>query len=180
MKNILILLFWVLAVTVQLSAATYYVAPNGDNDDAGTIDNPWRTISEAARTLEAGDTVLIREGTYRGAVNPANSGTEDEPIVYSAFQDERVVVNGTRVISDWDIDEGGVRYVAQVNFSAFPRFNSGRDPRGTRGGLLLQDGAKMNYAMAASPEEVDEPGEYYINDAQGQNPPYILYACVLQ
>ena len=175
MKFTSIFAVFVLIISGQLFAETYYVAPDGNNDDQGSIDAPWRTISMATQNLQPGDTVFIREGTYREVVNPITSGTEAEPIVYSAFPNERVIINGTRVVTDWERDGDGNRYRAQVNFAAYPRFNSGRDPNGNRGGLLLQDGAKMNYVMAPSAEEVDEPGEYYINDAEGQNPPFTLY-----
>ncbi len=46
------------------SAATYYVATTGNDANSGTLASPWRTIQKAANTMSAGDTVLIRGGTY--------------------------------------------------------------------------------------------------------------------
>jgi hypothetical protein len=40
----------------------YYVAPNGN---PGDVNHPWCTIQHAADTMVAGDTVLIRSGTYQ-------------------------------------------------------------------------------------------------------------------
>ena len=55
-------------------AKTYYVATNGNNNNAGTIDKPFQTIQQAAKIAQSGDTVAIRGGVYRETVRPANSG----------------------------------------------------------------------------------------------------------
>ena len=176
MKRSTAVCLFVFALTVNTLASTYYVSPNGNDGNRGTFDEPWRTISMAARTLEPGDTVLIREGTYREAVNPARSGTPEEPIVYASFPDERVTVTCSNVVTDWERDDDGNRYRTPVNFTPYPRFNGERDPRGNRGGLVLQNGAKMNYAMEENAEDVDEPGEYYMDDSG--NPPHTLFVVV--
>src|SRR2546430_1442728 len=40
--------------------STYYVATDGSDTDAGSLDNPFRTIQRAADLVGPGDTVLIR------------------------------------------------------------------------------------------------------------------------
>lgn len=45
-------------------AATYYVSPAGSNTGAGTITSPFLTIQKAADAARAGDTVIVRDGTY--------------------------------------------------------------------------------------------------------------------
>ncbi|HEU5421656.1 MAG TPA: right-handed parallel beta-helix repeat-containing protein, partial [Streptosporangiaceae bacterium] len=46
---------------------------------------PFCTIAAAAKEAAAGDTVLVRAGTYTGtSVNPANSGTAGGPITFTA------------------------------------------------------------------------------------------------
>ena len=42
--------------------------------------NQFRTISAAARAIEAGDTVVIHDGVYRESVVVEKSGTADQPI----------------------------------------------------------------------------------------------------
>jgi hypothetical protein len=42
----------------------YHVATNGNGDNAGTIDQPWRTTQKAADAMVAGDIVLVRVGAY--------------------------------------------------------------------------------------------------------------------
>jgi len=176
MSRDILIVFFLLALTGITFSATYYTASDGNDQNPGTIDEPWRTISMAARTLEPGDTVLICEGTYREAVNPARSGTADEPIVYAAFPGERVVVSGSNEVADWERDGDGNRYSARINFAPYPRFYRERDPRGNFGGLVMQNGAKMNYAMETGVDEVDEPGEYFMNDSGDS--PYTLYVVV--
>ena len=49
-----------------ITVNTYFVAPYGDDDNPGTIDQPFKTISWGAQKLrEPGDTLNIRGGTYR-------------------------------------------------------------------------------------------------------------------
>ena len=61
----------------SVSAASYYVSTTGN--DPGTKLDTWRTIQKAANTLQAGDVVFIRGGTYVALVKPANSGAPVMP-----------------------------------------------------------------------------------------------------
>jgi len=47
------------------SAAEYYVAPNGNDSNPGTMELPFATIQRGHDVASAGDTVWIRGGTYR-------------------------------------------------------------------------------------------------------------------
>jgi len=154
---------------------TYYVAPTGNDTNPGTLERPWRRISKAAATMVAGDSALVRGGIYYESVNPAQSGTWPYPITYAAYDTETVVVDGSEVITGW-VQDSANRYRASVTFAPDPRFTSVRDPNGNHGGLVTQNGAKLQYAMEASAAAVDSPGEYYMNDSL--TPPYTLYACV--
>lgn len=156
-------------------ASTYYVAKWGDNGDGGSFDFPWLTIGKAASVLVAGDTVFIREGIYKESVNPSNSGTAGDPIVYESYQNEEIIVEGYEEITGW-VQDSVNRYMANVDFIPGPRFTTARDPRGNYGGLVLQDGAKMRYAMSPSQVDVDSAGEYYMDDSG--SPPFTMYVYV--
>ena len=75
----------------------YFVSTDGDDQNPGTYEEPWRTISKAAGTVTAGDTVYIRGGTYEEQVTISISGTEDDYIVFSAWQSEDPVIDGASV-----------------------------------------------------------------------------------
>ena len=45
-------------------AATFYVATYGDDANAGTEELPFQTIQRGAWALSAGDTLIVRGGTY--------------------------------------------------------------------------------------------------------------------
>lgn len=77
----------------------YVDASNPAASDAGPGSEalPWRTILHAVKTARAGETVLIRRGTYpeneNGRVVVANTGTPGKPITFAAYPgDERQVI----------------------------------------------------------------------------------------
>lgn len=99
MKTLLALLF----LAVSSGAADYYVATNGSDSNPGSFASPFLTVKKAARTttLNPGDTVYIRGGTYTGYANeidlPAgtqNNGTSNALITVKAYEAERPVITG--------------------------------------------------------------------------------------
>jgi parallel beta-helix repeat protein len=95
---ILAVLFTALAgwrpVLGETTAATYYVAPSGNDANPGTINAPWRTIDKANLTLRAGDTVILRAGVYNEVIYPKQSGLPGQKITYTRLPGERVVIQG--------------------------------------------------------------------------------------
>lgn len=80
-----VLLLLVFTVATPLLAADYYVDqnhPSANDQNPGTIDQPWKTITKANQTLNAGDTVYIRAGTYNSYIAPVNSGTSNNRIIF--------------------------------------------------------------------------------------------------
>ncbi len=75
-------------------AATYYASPTGSDGAAGTELDPW-SLEHANDTVVAGDTVLLIDGNYDTAIEPANSGSEGAPISYQAVnQHQATFSNG--------------------------------------------------------------------------------------
>jgi len=93
----------ILVLTVTATAATYYVAPTGDDSNSGTLNQPWRTIRHAADTMVAGDTVYIKAGTYNERVVPRNSGSVGNYITYTAYPGDTVTIDGEGISlpSEW-------------------------------------------------------------------------------
>ena len=99
----------------SLVAATYYVSQAGGSDsytptqatDAAT---PWQTIQRAANNVAAGDTVLIRAGTYREAVAVPFSGTSNAPITFQAYFNETAVISGANQVTGWVLESPNIYY----------------------------------------------------------------------
>lgn len=90
------LLFIQMPVPAMAAGATYYVATSGSDSNPGTQASPFRTIGKAAATAAAGDTVLIRQGTYNeGDLAPSRSGASGSPIVFKNYPGETPVINAS-------------------------------------------------------------------------------------
>lgn len=74
---------------------TYVVSVTGNDANAGTLAAPWRTLSRASSGLQAGDTVLVRAGTYHEQFMPKNSGAPGNPIVYKNYPGEQPEIDGS-------------------------------------------------------------------------------------
>jgi hypothetical protein len=82
----------------EAQAMDYYVDQNhpiADDENTGTIDLPWETITKANETLTAGDTVYIKAGTYNSYIAPDNSGTSSNPITYRNYETDTVTISNT-------------------------------------------------------------------------------------
>jgi parallel beta-helix repeat protein len=69
------------------ASGTYYVSPDGSDAAAGTQEAPFRTIQKAASLVDAGDTVVVRAGTYAGfqlGWDFPQNGTAAQPITFEA------------------------------------------------------------------------------------------------
>jgi hypothetical protein len=97
MKNFFcfVLVFTVLLVLSSSIAAEFYVAPNGNDANSGTIDQPFATVARAQEAVSPGDTVWIRGGEYvfsgtdiEIGILLDKSGEEGKRINYWAYQDE--------------------------------------------------------------------------------------------
>ena len=65
MKRLFLFLACLLLTVTSLFAKVYYVSPDGDDANPGTIDAPFAGLAMAQRMVAAGDTVYLRGGTYR-------------------------------------------------------------------------------------------------------------------
>jgi parallel beta-helix repeat protein len=64
------------------AGTTYYVDTNGSDSNSGTAASPWKTIQNAANTLQAGQTVVVKAGIYDERVQISKSGTPSSRITY--------------------------------------------------------------------------------------------------
>lgn len=90
-----------------VSAATYFVAPNGDDSQPGTIDKPFASLQKGHDKASAGDTVFIRGGTYTplGSTPASNAGisitksgkSATQRIYFWAYGEEKPVFDFSKV-----------------------------------------------------------------------------------
>jgi hypothetical protein len=105
--------------------ADYYVAPGGDDGDAGTIEQPFATVDRArqavctliAQGLDHDVLVFVRGGTYRLEAplvfGSEDSGTEDHAITYAAYPGETPVISGGRELTGWQ-DQGNNTWTTTI------------------------------------------------------------------
>lgn len=87
-------------LALNCSGTVYYVnSVNGSDGNPGTnVSSAWRSMTNAAAKLHAGDTAYIMAGNYRGDVLPAQSGTNGAWITYSNYpgqQWQAVITNAS-------------------------------------------------------------------------------------
>jgi hypothetical protein len=98
----------VLLLSLSLPAAEIYVAPDGNDSDSGSRDAPLQSLAaarDAARPLAGREpvTVLVADGVYylpeTLVFTPADSGTEDHPVIYVAENEGGAVISGGTQLS---------------------------------------------------------------------------------
>ncbi len=108
------------SVTASLSdAKTYVVATYGKDSNPGTLDQPFRHLSKAAAVAAAGDTVMVRDGTYdnesvvapRYVVTLHHSGTPSQPITFLAEHLRRAVLDAGNTVTDASPCNGAAAYI---------------------------------------------------------------------
>ena len=106
--KVLFILFFIMAAAVPLcraSAATLYVDKQGlggtCSDSYAYAENseskPFCTIQRAADTVNAGDTVYVKKGTYYERVSIKKSGTAGNYITFAAYPGNEVVIDGENI-----------------------------------------------------------------------------------
>jgi hypothetical protein len=116
------------------TAATYYVATNGNNANPGTKVQPLQTIRKGLSVLRAGDTLYLRGGTYGESIDDsvqtiARGTSWSNPITIAGYSGETVILqpsSGDNVIS---------LYASVVQYVMFDRLIL--DATNTTGGVFV-------------------------------------------
>ncbi len=92
---------------------TYYVATNGNDNNSGTITQPFATWQKGATVAKPGDVVYIRGGVYTPAGNywgmrkDGKSGTAGKPISIMAYPGETPIMDCSKLsitTGSWGIE----------------------------------------------------------------------------
>ncbi|HYQ04754.1 MAG TPA: right-handed parallel beta-helix repeat-containing protein [Polyangiaceae bacterium] len=101
-----------------ITSDTLFVAPNGDDTNAGTLAQPLRTVAKArdvvrgmTATMKADITVYLRGGTYPQTSTltfaDADSGKNGFYVKYMAYQSERPIITGGQSIKTFAAASAG-------------------------------------------------------------------------
>ncbi len=102
------LLIWFFFSSLQARQSNiYYVDknhPSSSDSNPGTLALPWLTIQKGIDEAVAGDSVLVRAGTYFESLAMQQSGTAGAYIVLMAYPGEVPVVDGSSSSDDKLVD----------------------------------------------------------------------------
>ena len=96
MKKIIISVLF-LFIVLNTLYPQIYLAPDGDDDNPGTILLPYGTFAKAISEISPGDTIYVRGGLYELTstitISAVQSGTEDQLCTLTAYQNEVPVLD---------------------------------------------------------------------------------------
>lgn len=105
-------------------AATYYVAPTGNDANNGSLASPFRSITKGAAAARPGDTVSVRGGVYNEIVKAPVKGTASARITIQSYPGEKAIIDGTGTAASTDLVQlGNAEY---ADFTGFEVRNSTR------------------------------------------------------
>ncbi len=105
--------------TLPSLANTYYVASNGDDNNEGSIDSPFRSIAMALDKANPGYTILVREGVYNEKIVFPRSGEASSPITLKAYPGENSIIDGTGLSVSKKEALVTIRNVKHITFEGF-------------------------------------------------------------
>ena len=123
-KLLLFLVCWMMSNTIcssQMEASkeevnTYYVSTQGNDENDGSIDKPWKSIQKANKAMAndandgfllPGDKILFKTGEqFEGNLLINRSGTTEKPIEVSSYGlGEKPIISGSGNIEGGDYFE---------------------------------------------------------------------------
>jgi parallel beta-helix repeat protein len=152
----------------EVRAATYYVAPNGNDSNSGSINAPFKTIQKAANIVNPGDIVIVKDGTYTATDNNDyivkldRGGTSDDWITFRAENKWGAKLNGQNNTTGygWSF-ESDARYIRVEGFEIY----------GTHSKGFLSNAAGNNIYLYRN--KIYDIGKWCTGTDYGQNGIYI-------
>ena len=116
MKIIFLILFCGLFIcNTKIHSKTYYITPEGQSSNTGNNFNDAIDYATAFNLVEAGDSILLQEGTYsvpyiaetRNTILLSKSGQSDNPIYVLAYDNTRAIFDFSFPSQTWVQDSYG-------------------------------------------------------------------------
>ncbi len=117
----------------------YYVSVNGNDDNDGSIDNPWKSIQHGIDQIKVGDKLIIKSGTYDEKIYINKSGKSNEKITIEGEDVTKTIINGNGIEGDTIFIENS-SYIKITNLTVL---NGGR--AGIR--LSYSDNIELTYLL---------------------------------
>jgi len=88
-------------IILKSYATNYYLATNGNNNNNGSINAPWATFVHSLRSIQPGDTIFVRGGTYtEGEIwirkDLGMGGVDGQYVTIMAYPGEVAKLDGSR------------------------------------------------------------------------------------
>ena len=146
----------------RLVLSTYYVATSGSDANPGDGATPFATLQHAADLVQAGDTVVVRAGSYAGFImgwDVPTAGTSSAPITFEADPNApagSVVINARNSKTASGIDlEPGCDWITVAGFSiqgaggigTYPNHGSGIKVTGDHDSVLNNTVTGIDYGF---------------------------------
>ncbi|MCT4596713.1 MAG: discoidin domain-containing protein [Vallitalea sp.] len=127
------------------SATEYYVSPNGNDSNDGTISSPFKTLKKARDIVRGVNSsmsqdiiIYLRGGEYSltetFTLSEQDSGTNGYKIIYKAYNNETPIISGGKKITGWTQTNLNGHSVYKANVSGISNFRELyiNDTRATR------------------------------------------------
>lgn len=103
-----------------ISGTQYFIAPDGNDSNPGTAQQPWKTLDKANQVLQPGDIITLRDGTYEGIISPVNDGRNaNKVITYRSEKRYGAILTGQEN-SNYIINLSGRRFITIEGFKMLP------------------------------------------------------------
>lgn len=122
----------------------FYVSPSGSDANTGAIGSPWLTIQNGLNAIQAGDTLMIADGTYNESLDTIRNGTAGNRITVRAQNPGGVTVTTSGRVLDMRNSYNtfeGMRFDGQFGTSDVVRVFTGGD-FGTLSGVEILNGSR--------------------------------------
>lgn len=134
--NFILLITLVFTLISQIAyCRDYYVSPDGNDSDTGTMHDPFKTISKAIVQSHSGDNIFLREGLYSHSqtIYIYNNGLAGKMITLQAYENEIPILDFNNVADDakgialignyWHLKNLIIRYAGDNGLSVYGSHN---------------------------------------------------------
>jgi hypothetical protein len=149
----------------------YHVAPSGSASGDGSRGNPWsleHALNGAAGRIQAGDTVWLHAGTYRGTFVSSASGASGRPVVFRQFPGERATIDGTLRANGSDVAFWGFEVMRSSPSGELPALEA-RGARQKYINLVVHDAAQQGITFWDEAVDSELYGNIVYNNGTHEN-----------